>query len=94
MGNIVAIIIQLVCGALGGNAAGALMKKLSLGTVINSIVGIVGGGLGGQLLGLLNIGTGTGGLDLASILGSIAGGGVGGGVLIAVIGLIKKALGK
>lgn len=94
MGNVVAVIIQLVSGALGGNAAGALMKKLSLGTVLNSIVGILGGGLGGQLLGLLGLGTGTEGLDLAGILGSIAGGGVGGGVLMAIIGLIKKAFAK
>ncbi|MBN1791608.1 MAG: hypothetical protein JW830_14000 [Bacteroidales bacterium] len=97
MGSVVAVIIQLVSGALGGNAAGALMKKLSLGTVLNSIVGIVGGGLGGQLLGLLGLlglGSGSEGLDLAGILGSIAGGGVGGGVLMAIIGLIKKALAK
>ncbi len=94
MGNAVAVIIQLLSGALGGNAVGTLMKKLSLGTVLNSIVGIVGGGLGGQLLGLLGLGSGTDGLDLAGILGSIAGGGVGGGVLMVIIGLIKKALAK
>ena len=50
MGNIVPLIIQLVSGALGGNVAGGLLKKLSLGTALNSIVGILGGGLGGQLL--------------------------------------------
>ena len=94
MSNILAIIIQLVSGALGGNAAGALMKKFSLGTVLNPIVGIIGGGLGGQLLGALGVGTATGGVDLASVVGSILGGGVGGGVLMAIIGLIKKALGK
>ena len=94
MQNLLPVIIQLVSGALGGNAAGALMKKLSLGTVFNSIVGIIGGGLGGQLLGILGVGTEAGGADLTSILGSIASGGIGGGVLLAIIGLIKKALGK
>lgn len=94
MGNALPIIIQLVCGALGGNLAGSILKKQSLGTLWNSIVGIIGGGLGGQLLGMLGVGVETGGTDLASIIGSIAGGGVGGGVLLAIIGLIKKAFGK
>lgn len=94
MGNLLPLIIQLVSGAVGGNIAGALMKKSSLGTLWNSVAGIVGGGLGGQLLGLLGIATGSGGMDLASIVGSIAGGGVGGGVLIAIIALIKNVMGK
>lgn len=88
------IIIQLISGAVGGNIAGSLMKKDSLGTVGNSIAGILGGGLGGQLLGLLGLSTGGGGLDVGSIIGSVAGGGVGGGVLMAIIGLIKKTLAK
>lgn len=94
MGNIVAIIIQLLSGALGGYGAGSLMKKLSLGSTWDSIIGILGGGLGGQILGLLGVGSGAEGLSLASILGSIAGGGVGGGVLLAIIGLIKKLFAK
>ena len=94
MGNLWPLIIQLISGALGGNAAGALMKKLSLGTVLNSILGIVGGGLGGQLLNLLGVGTAGGGMDLGGIITSIAGGGVGGGILLAIVGLIKKALSK
>lgn len=73
------LIIQLVCGALGGNLAGGLMKKLSLGTVLNSILGILGGGLGGQLLNLLGVGfAGGGGEDIGSIIGNIVTGGVGG----------------
>src|SRR5262245_8883555 len=46
--NIVALIIQLISGAAGGNLVGALLKKLDLGTLGNSIAGILGGGLGGQ----------------------------------------------
>lgn len=89
------LIIQLVAGALGGNVAGKLLKNLSLGTVGNSIVGILGGGLGGQLLSMLGMGAAAGGgMDISGILGSIAGGGVGGGVLMAIIGVIKSALSK
>jgi uncharacterized membrane protein YeaQ/YmgE (transglycosylase-associated protein family) len=88
--------VQLVSGAVGGNAAGAALKKLSLGTVGNSIVGILGGGLGGQLLGMFGMGgtEAAGNMDMSSILSGVAGGGVGGAVLMAIVGLIKQAMGK
>jgi len=92
MESLLPLIIQLISGAVGGNVAGSLMKKFSMGTLGNSLVGIIGGGLGGQLLGMLGVATSTGGMDIASIVGSIAGGGVGGGVLMAIIGVIKNAL--
>jgi uncharacterized membrane protein YeaQ/YmgE (transglycosylase-associated protein family) len=94
MDSLLPLIIQLVSGAVGGNLAGAALKNLSLGTALNSVVGILGGGLGGQLLGMLGVSTGGGEMDIAGIVGSIAGGGVGGAVLLAVIGAIKKAMGK
>ncbi len=87
------LIIQLITGAIGGNVAGRLLKNLSLGTLGNSILGILGGGLGGYLLGMLGISSG-GGMDLTGILGSIGAGGVGGGVLMAIVGFIKKAMNK
>ena len=95
----VALIIQLLSGAAGGNLAGALLKKFSLGGLGNSIVGILGGGLGGQLLGMIGAGgaegaAATSGLDLGSIISSVAGGGVGGGVLMAIIGVIRQAMSK
>jgi hypothetical protein len=94
--NIIALIIQLICGALGGNLTGKLFKNIDLGTLGNSIAGILGGGLGGQILNALGLFTGAqgGSLDLASIIGNIASGGVGGGVLMAIIGLIKSLLAK
>jgi hypothetical protein len=94
--NIVALIIQLVSGAAGGNIAGSLLKKLDLGPVGNSIVGILGGGLGGQILGMLTAGAApaAGAMDIASILSSVAGGGVGGALLMAIIGAIKSAMNK
>lgn len=95
MGNTLAWIIQLVCGAMGGNLAGGLFKKLSLGTVLNSILGILGGGLGGRLLNSLGFGdVGGPSMDIGSVIANILGGGVGGGVLMAIVGAIKKALSK
>lgn len=85
------LVIQLVVGAIGGNLAGLLISRLSLGFLGNTIVGVLGGGLGGQALGLLGIKAGTtGAIDLPSIVASFAGG----LVLLVIIGLIRKALGR
>ena len=51
--NIVALIIQIISGAIGGNLAGGAMKDTSLGMAGNSIAGAIGGVAGGQLLGAL-----------------------------------------
>lgn len=94
------LIIQLISGAVGGNVAGGLMKNASLGTALNSVVGILGGGIGAKVLGMLGmggaaaVGATAGGIDIASIIGQIAGGGVGGGVLLAVVGIVKNMLAK
>jgi uncharacterized membrane protein YeaQ/YmgE (transglycosylase-associated protein family) len=71
------------------------MKKFSLGTLGNSIVGIIGGGLGGQLLGMI----GLGGVEAAAVstsreLTSLLSSLVGGGVVMAIVGIIKNAMSK
>jgi uncharacterized membrane protein YeaQ/YmgE (transglycosylase-associated protein family) len=88
------LIVQLIAGAVGGNAAGSLMKNLSLGTLANSIVGALGGVGGGYLLqtllpGLISAAEG-GGVDIAALASQAVGGGVAGLVLTAIIGAIKN----
>jgi hypothetical protein len=96
--DMMGLLVQLISGAVGGNVAGAALKQFSLGPLGNSLVGILGGGLGGQLLGMLGLGgagaVAGGGLDMTSILSNVAGGGVGGGVLMAIVGLIKQQMAK
>ena len=96
-GGIVGLIIQLISGAVGGNIAGAALKQYDLGTLGNSIAGVIGGGVGAQIIGgLLGGGgeaAGAGGLDIGSIVGQIASGGVGGAILLVIVGLIKRAMG-
>lgn len=92
------LIIQLIAGAVGGNLAGMGLKNQSLGTLGNSIAGIVGGGLGGQILSMLMTGgtdaaaTAAGGMDVGSLVQSVLSGGVGGGVLMVIVGMLKKMM--
>jgi len=88
------LIVQLLSGAAGGIGAGKALKDQSLGTLGNAISGIVGGGLGGVILNALNLSAGSGALDPASIGTDVAGGGIGGALLLIVIGIIRKALNK
>jgi uncharacterized membrane protein YeaQ/YmgE (transglycosylase-associated protein family) len=98
--SFIPIIIQLISGGIGGNIAGALLKKFNLGPIGNSIAGIVGGVGGGQLLSLLTgAGAGAGaaassGLDISSLLSNVGGGGVGGAVVMIIVGLIKAQMSK
>jgi hypothetical protein len=99
--DIVSLIIQLASGAIGGNLAGSLLKKLSLGLLGNSLAGIVGGALGGQILeraiGLaptIATGAGAGAPDVGAVVSQIAGGGVGGAVMMVIVGLLRSAFAK
>ncbi len=53
MESLIGLIIPAIAGAVGGNAAGAVLKNQSLGTVGNSIAGILGGAGGGQILSMI-----------------------------------------
>ncbi len=83
------LIIQLLSGAAGGNAAGGLLKKFNMGAIWNTITGLIGGFGGGQLLNVLN----TGG-DTNSIIAQVLSGVGGGGILTAIVSFIKKQLAK
>ena len=43
----VPLVIQLISGAVGGNALGAAVKNLNRGTTGNTIAGLIGGGAAG-----------------------------------------------
>ena len=88
------LIIQLISGAVGGNVAGSVLKNLSLGPVLNSVIGILGGGIGSQVFGSLGLGAASGAMDIGSIISQVAGGGIGGAVLLVIIGVVKSVLAK
>ena len=92
-----ALIIQLLSGAAGGNLAGSMMKDANLGVLGNTIAGILGGGIGSKLLvalGILAAQKAGAGLDIGTIISSVLSGGVSGGVLTAIVGVVRQMLAK
>jgi hypothetical protein len=95
MEMLINLIIQLVAGVVGGNAAGAALKDYNLGGIGNTIAGAIGGVGGGQLLqvAIPAIAAAAGGnLDVGAIIGQIVGGGAGGAILTVIVGLVKSMM--
>jgi hypothetical protein len=93
METIVNLVIELVAGALGGNAVGKTRTDMNLGPIGNTIAGAVGGVGVGQILQAVFpavAGAAGGGLDLGSIVGQLLGGGAGGAVLTLIAALVKN----
>lgn len=78
------LLIFLLIGALAGWLAGVVMKGRGFGVVINMVVGVIGAFFGGWLLPRLGISFGGDiGLFITAFIGAV--------ILLAIIGLIKKA---
>jgi hypothetical protein len=90
--TIINLIIQLIAGAVGGNAAGAASKDISLGTLGNTIAGAVGGVGGGQLLSALIPMMAGNNVDIGALASQAVGGGVAGAIVAGVVGLIKNKM--
>ena len=94
--DIMGLVVDLVGGAIGGNATGAALKDKSLGTLGNTIAGLVGGAAGGYILqavGVLNS-MGLGDMSASSLMAQGGASLVSGGIVTAVVGFIKKAMNK
>lgn len=94
--DIVGLLINLVSGGIGGNVAGAALKDKSLGSIGNTIAGALGGTAGVWILnavGVLNSFGITDFSSLAAVVGSIGASAASGGVITAIIGLIKSKMG-
>jgi hypothetical protein len=93
MEQLVPLLIQLIGGGAGGNIAGSLLKNIDLSKLAQTIIGIVGGIASGQAvnwMGILESVLGAGGAG--EMVGQAGVSGVGGAVLVAIVGLIKKAM--
>lgn len=78
------LIIFLVIGALAGWLAGVVMKGRGFGVLVNMVVGVLGAYFGGWLLPKFGVAFGGDmGLFITAFLGAV--------LLLAIIGLIKRA---
>lgn len=93
--DVTSLIIQIISGALGGNAVGAMSRGSGLGALGNTIAGALGGGVGGQVLStVLGLGgtAATSGLDVGSIVSSFLTGGASGGLTALVVAFLRSKL--
>ena len=87
MPDVVALLIWLIAGLVGGNAAGELLKgdyDLGLG---NMLTGAIGGVVGALILQTLI--TGLRGIDYGPIIGQIIVAAASGAVLTVIIGAVQ-----
>ncbi len=78
------LLIFLLIGALAGWLAGVVMKGRGFGVIVNIVVGVLGAFFGGWLLPRLGVSFGGDiGLFITAFIGAV--------ILLAIIGLIKKA---
>lgn len=80
------IIVFLVIGAVAGWLAGLVVRGMGFGLIGNIVVGIVGAFIAGWLLPRLGLN-----LGLRGIIGSIIYAAIGAIILLAIIGVIKRA---
>jgi hypothetical protein len=86
MPDVVALIIWLIAGVAGGNAAGELLKgDYDLGPG-NSVAGAIGGIVGAQILQTLV--PGFGGIGFAPVIGQVISAVVSGAVLTIITGAV------
>ncbi|MFH1599013.1 MAG: GlsB/YeaQ/YmgE family stress response membrane protein [Pseudomonadota bacterium] len=78
------LLIFLIIGALAGWLAGLVMKGRGFGILVNMVVGVLGAFFGGWLLPKLGVSFGGDiGVFITAFIGAV--------LLLAIIGLIKRA---
>ena len=87
------LLISLIGGTIGSNAAAKILKHFDQEWMFNSIIGVFGGVIGGQILASVT----TGSIDLNSSQGMntlclMLAGAAGGSILLPAIGLIKNVV--
>lgn len=102
MEMILGMLIPAISGAVGGNLTGKISEALNGGGMLNTILGAAGGVGAGTILSNIGVDAPSGeaaveavsNFDVTTLLGAVAAGAAGGGVLGSIGGIIKSALNK
>jgi uncharacterized membrane protein YeaQ/YmgE (transglycosylase-associated protein family) len=87
--DIVALIIWLIAGIVGGFAVGDLFKRIfDLGPAESAVAGAVGGVVGAEILQLLS--PALSGFDIVPLVGQMIGAVVSGAALTVVTGAVRR----
>lgn len=94
------LVISLVSGAAGGVVLGAALQQFSLGRIADLVGGAVGGGIVTYGLGLIGISgrllpgvlDQAAGFGLNAVIMAVLTGVIGGGGLIAAVGVLKSRM--
>jgi hypothetical protein len=93
METLIPLLIQLIGGGAGGQIVAKLLKNLDINKVLALITGVLGGVGGGQLAGVLDLlKTVFGDGQMGTILGNGGASAIGGALLTAIVGFIRKAM--
>jgi uncharacterized membrane protein YeaQ/YmgE (transglycosylase-associated protein family) len=86
------LVIGVIAGMVAGNLPGRVATELDMGLFGNSITGALGGLIGQRVIGAVALG-GSGG-DLYSLAASVVTGAFGGGVMMALAGVVRNRITK
>lgn len=88
-----ALVIQLLAGAVGGNVVGGSIRRLDLGSFANTLAGCAGGVGGCALLAKWSPALGSAvvgeGMGIDALFSQIIGAGIGGSVLMTALGIVR-----
>ena len=91
------LVVQVLGGSSGGHLAASMLKSLNLGAVGNLLSGMIGGFLGGNVvnsaLGVTKSVAATG-VDPGVVLSQLVGSGIGGGLMMILVGMIRQVFSR
>ena len=91
------LVVQILGGGMGGCLAATLLKNMSLGPAGNVLAGVIGGFLGGNVansaLGVTKS-IAAAGIEPGLMVSQLIGSGIGGGLMMILVGMLRQVFAK